>query len=201
MTPEEAFDIAYGSLASSDASMACTMCNHTLVGDGPTEPCVCIPCLAKFNLGVCYADRVVCFECAALEDARFHEGTPVTSDSHPDGFTCDICGDVTVSVDSDNVSKRIPFPAFVSLDDPSYRGMMMNLPNGVIVSIRWGDMTLSDGGQTTAEIAAFNAATGEFVYVDEFEYDDEGDAPGWRIANATPAEVVRFLSNASNITL
>jgi hypothetical protein len=102
MTTKEAFNLAYGALAASDGSMSCVRCDHTLIGDGPTEPCVCIPCLAEFNLGVCYNDRVVCFECAALEDARFHDGTPVTHDSHPDGFTCDICGDVCIPLASDS---------------------------------------------------------------------------------------------------
>jgi len=48
---------------------------------------VCFDCDDEKRSGWILEDRVVCLECA-------NDGSPVTPDSHPDGFTCADCGRV-----------------------------------------------------------------------------------------------------------
>lgn len=92
MTPKQAFGIMYGESAAGDATVECQVCGECLLGDGPTIPVVCVPCLSKYRKGVMTKERCVCFKCAVLDGDDFANSTPVTRSTHPDGFTCDCCG-------------------------------------------------------------------------------------------------------------
>jgi hypothetical protein len=81
------------------------------------------------------------------------------------------------------------------IDDPWNKGFTMTFPNRVTVSIRWGKMNYSDG-KTTAECAAWNADTHEWVHVDEFCYDGDDVLPRMQTH-----EVARFIHNACNMIL
>lgn len=91
--PDEAFDIAYGALASSDASIECTKCGTCLIGDGPAVPCVCVFCMHDMENGVMMSDATMCFSCSAIRGVDWTKAMPVTNQTHPDGFTCIDCGD------------------------------------------------------------------------------------------------------------
>lgn len=66
------------------------------------------------------------------------------------------------------------------------------LPNGICVSMQF----LGDGN---ADCTAFNALNGNHIRVDEFYYD--GTSAERVLFNLTSIEVIRFLSNAANMTL
>jgi hypothetical protein len=77
----------YGAAVDSDQTVECAMCGYTLHGDDPPIGVVCLDC---WNGGQILRDRVVCNGCAS--DNGWH-GHKTTTDTHPDGFTCDECGD------------------------------------------------------------------------------------------------------------
>ena len=61
--------------------------------------------------------------------------------------------------------------------------------NNIVVSISWGDMSLSNKG-TTAECAAWDEATDEVVRVPGFDYF---------VPHSSPEDVARFMSSASTM--
>lgn len=73
------------------------------------------------------------------------------------------------------------------------RGFTMTFSNRVTVSVRWGSANYSDG-KTTAEVAAWDADTHEWVHVVGYDYD--GDDVLGRL---TTNEVARFLYAASTM--
>jgi hypothetical protein len=77
--------------------------------------------------------------------------------------------------------------------EPANKGFYMVFPNRVTVSIRWGEANYSDG-KTTAECAAWNADTYEWVHVDGFDYNGDDILPRMQTH-----EVARFMYNASII--
>jgi hypothetical protein len=87
MTPPTRWVELYGQAAGSDCTISCIKCGSTLIGDGPTIDIICVDC---FQRGVQLSNRVVCIQCATDNG---WSGIPTTPDSHPDGFTCDHCGD------------------------------------------------------------------------------------------------------------
>ena len=94
MNAKQAFDTLYGSLVHGDNTICCTRCGYTVYGDDPHISVVCVPCLDKFNRGVILHDRVISFESAVDEDIDWSTANPVTTDTHPDGYTCDSSGEV-----------------------------------------------------------------------------------------------------------
>lgn len=79
----------HGEAVDSELSVSCRHCDRTLVGDGPAIEIECLDCFAdRRRNGLGLRDAVVCAKCAEHHD----EGTPVTRDAYPDGFTCDDCG-------------------------------------------------------------------------------------------------------------
>jgi len=77
----------YGPAVNSDQTVMCAVCGYTLYGDDPPIGVVCLDC---WNGGQILRDRVVCNGCAS--DNGWY-GDKTTADTHPDGFTCDHCGD------------------------------------------------------------------------------------------------------------
>ena len=80
----------HGAAVDSELSVSCVECGRTIVGDGPALPVECVDCFVdRRRNGMILPDATVCARCA-----RHHpSGTPVTPQTHPDGFTCDDCGD------------------------------------------------------------------------------------------------------------
>ena len=66
------------------------------------------------------------------------------------------------------------------------------LPNGICVSMQF----VGDGN---ADCTAFNSRNGDSIRVDEFDYD--GTDENCVLYSLTSIEVIRFLSNAANMTL
>ena len=78
--------------------------------------------------------------------------------------------------------------------DSHNRGFNMTFDNRVTVSIRWGKMNYSNG-KTTAEVAAWNADTHDWVRVPDFgEYNQV-------MGHLSTNDVARFIYNASKMTL
>jgi len=61
--------------------------------------------------------------------------------------------------------------------------------NNIVVSISWGEISLSNK-QTTAECAAWDEATDEIVRVPGFDYF---------VPYSSPEDVARFMSSASTM--
>lgn len=78
--------------------------------------------------------------------------------------------------------------------DSHNRGFTMTFDNRVTVSIRWGTFNYSDR-TTTAEVAAWNADTHDWVRVPGF--GDYSQVMG----HLTTNDVARFIYNASTMTL
>jgi len=70
-------------------------------------------------------------------------------------------------------------------------GFTITFLNGITVSIRWGNMNYADGGETTAECAAFDN-DGIWVLVNGFNYHDDTVLP-----HLSAEDVARFVFNAS----
>ena len=66
------------------------------------------------------------------------------------------------------------------------------LPNGICVSTQFT-------GDGNADCTAFNSRNGDPIRVDEFDYDGAGEK--CVLYSLTSIEVIRFLSNAANMTL
>lgn len=81
---------------------------------------------------------------------------------------------------------------FNLVTDPVNRGFTMTFKNRVTVSIRWGNFNYSDR-KTTAEVAAWNADTDDWVRVPDF--DDSV------IGYLNTDDVAKFMYNASTMTL
>ena len=79
--------------------------------------------------------------------------------------------------------------------NPINRGFTMTFPNRITVSIRWGSSNYSDG-KTTAECAAWNANTHDWIHVNEFDYYGDNVLP-----RMETHEIARFMYNASQMTL
>lgn len=79
------------------------------------------------------------------------------------------------------------------ISDKMNQGFTMTFPNRITVSVRWGSFNYSDG-KTTAECAAWDADTHEWVHVDDFEYDGDDVLPRMQTH-----EVARFMYNACNM--
>lgn len=80
-------------------------------------------------------------------------------------------------------------------NDPHNKGFTMTFANRVTVSIRWGSMNYSDG-RTTAECAAWDANTHEWVHVIGFKYDGDNVLP-----RLSTDDVARFIHSASIMTI
>lgn len=78
-------------------------------------------------------------------------------------------------------------------------GFMMCLPNGIIVSVRWGSSSYCDQGVTTAECAAWirradrNEGRRVWIQIGSFSYGSEGQI----LPDMTAADVVQFLADAA----
>lgn len=94
MKASTAFDILYGDHVQNDNTIVCNRCGYTLYGDDPQIHVTCINCLKQFENGVILRDGVVSLEAAVELEIDFASATPVTTDSHPDGYTCDHTGEV-----------------------------------------------------------------------------------------------------------
>ena len=77
--------------------------------------------------------------------------------------------------------------------DPINKGFTMTFANRVTVSIRWGSFNYSDG-KTTAECAAWNADTHEWVHVNDFDYGSDDVLP-----RLNTDQVAKFIYMASTI--
>ena len=75
------------------------------------------------------------------------------------------------------------------------RGFTMTFANRVTVSVRWGKHNYSDG-QTTAEVAAWNADTHEWVGVPGYTKPEEFDNVAGHL---NTDEVVKFMHAASTM--
>jgi hypothetical protein len=73
-------------------------------------------------------------------------------------------------------------------------GFSVKFANNIVVSVRWGAINYSNG-QTTAECAAWDDATGKWVRVLGFEYDGDDVLP-----HVSADEVARFMRSASVMT-
>lgn len=73
------------------------------------------------------------------------------------------------------------------------RGFTMTFANRVTVSVRWGEYNYSDQ-KTTAEAAAWNADTHDWVHVDGFDYGGDDVLP-----HLTTDRVAEFVYNASKM--
>jgi hypothetical protein len=71
------------------------------------------------------------------------------------------------------------------------RGFTMTFANRVTVSVRWGKYSNSDG-KTTAEVAAWDADTHEWVRVTGYDYDNV-------LGHLTTNEIVKFMCAASTM--
>jgi hypothetical protein len=109
----------------------------------------------------------------------------------------------------DNYTSETDFPTdesfFTLTDDNHNRGFTMLLPNGIVVSVRWGTMNYSDNRKmrptmsdsaTSAECAAYSFKTKEFVKVPDFGMDGDDVLP-----RMSTSEVARFIHNASLMSL
>jgi hypothetical protein len=73
------------------------------------------------------------------------------------------------------------------------RGFTMTFANRITVSIRWGNHNYSDG-KTTAEVAAWDADTHEWVHVTGFDYNSDNV-----LGHLTTNEVAKFIHAASTM--
>jgi hypothetical protein len=73
------------------------------------------------------------------------------------------------------------------------RGFTMTFSNRVTVSVRWGKYNYSDG-KTTAEVAARDADTDEWVHVTGYDYNHD-DVLG----HLTTNEVAKFVHAAATM--
>ena len=96
MNASKAFDILYGDIVDGDNTLSCSCCGYTLHGDDPQIPVVCINCLLKFRNGVILKDSVVSFDSAVELNIDWTSAIPVTTDTHPDGYTCVESGEVFI---------------------------------------------------------------------------------------------------------
>lgn len=110
----------------------------------------------------------------------------------------------------DNYTLETDFPldeSFFTLNwsNSDNQGFTMLLPNGIVVSIRWGSANYSDNrtmqptmkySATSAECAAYSFKTKEFVEVPEFEH--RGNQV---LSRMSTSEVARFIHNASLMSL
>ena len=80
------------------------------------------------------------------------------------------------------------------ITNPANHGFTMTFPNRITVSIRWGSMSYSDG-RTTAECAAWDADTHDWIHIDEFDYNGDDVLP-----RMETHEIARFIHNACNMT-
>jgi hypothetical protein len=92
---------------------------------------------------------------------------------------------------TDNISDTLNRLNLVA--DPVNRGFMMTFKNRVTVSVRWGSFNFSDG-KTTAECAAWNADTHEWVHVNDFDYGVDDVLP-----RLNTDQVAKFVYMASTI--
>jgi hypothetical protein len=81
------------------------------------------------------------------------------------------------------------------ITNPVNKGFTMTFTNRITVSIRWGSMNYSDG-KTTAECAAWNADTHDWVHVVGFSYCGDDVLPRISID-----DVAEFIYNASCMPL
>ena len=85
----------YGTIVESDHSVSCTKCDNTLIGDGPAIEIECLDCFVDSRRnGLILSDAVVCSCCAG----KYETGIPVSAITHPDGYTCDDCGEIISSI-------------------------------------------------------------------------------------------------------
>lgn len=80
----------------SEQTIECIQCGSCMIGDGAPRPIICTECFK--HPGIILRDRVICMECACIE---LQGGTLVTTDTHPDGFTCSDCDTVYSSEKSE----------------------------------------------------------------------------------------------------
>lgn len=73
------------------------------------------------------------------------------------------------------------------------RGFTMTFANRVTVSVRWGIFNYSDG-KTTAEVAAWDADTHEWIHVVGYDYNGDNV-----LGRLTTDEVARFVYAASTM--
>ena len=92
---------------------------------------------------------------------------------------------------SDSISR------FNLVTDSHNKGFTMTFANRVTVSIRWGSFNFSDG-KTTAECAAWNADTHEWVHVNDFDYGVDDVLPRLNPRLNTD-QVAKFIYMASTI--
>ena len=79
------------------------------------------------------------------------------------------------------------------IDNSNNKGFTMTFQNRITVSIRWGEANYSDG-KTTAECAAWNADTHEWVHVSDFDYGSDDVLP-----RLNTDQVAKFVYMASTI--
>lgn len=94
--------------------------------------------------------------------------------------------------------------AFSLCTHSANRGFMVRLPNGITVSVRWGDFNYCDQGKTTAECAAWIMRTDEttgkerrvWIQIGSFDY---GPPPVRMqiLSDMTVANVLQFLADAA----
>lgn len=80
-------------------------------------------------------------------------------------------------------------------NNPINQGFTMTFPNRITVSIRWGSANYSDG-KTTAECAAWDANTHEWIHVKGFDYNGDNVLPRVDTMN-----IARFIHSASNMSI
>lgn len=85
-------------------------------------------------------------------------------------------------------------PRFNLVPEIHNRGFTMTFANRITVSVRWGHMNYSDG-VTTAECAAWNANSHDWVHVDGFDYHGDDVLP-----RLSTDEVAKFIFNASQMS-
>jgi hypothetical protein len=81
------------------------------------------------------------------------------------------------------------------IDNSHNKGFTMTFDNRITVSIRWGCMNYSDG-KTTAECAAWNADTHDWIHVIGFDYCGDDVLP-----RLSTDDVATFIYNASCMTI
>lgn len=82
------------------------------------------------------------------------------------------------------VLNKIAPGMFASQPDKREYSFYMELPNKAIISLIWCDMSYSDGGLTTCEMAAFKP-DGTWLHPEDWDDDVKG--------YSTPADVIEFI--------
>lgn len=81
---------------------------------------------------------------------------------------------------------------FTARDNEWGNGFQITFDNGYTVSVQFAKHTYSDGGVTTAEVAAWSSKPGQpWVKIGEFEDDVRG--------HCSPSEVLEIMNRVANI--